>query len=225
MSPTSNLPPIAEDPTLGRVLPPPFDAREFRRVPHNPDRYVICLTDGRVWDRYRSTFLTPQYDRRGARRVRIVHQNGGGASYIPNARIMALVVLGPPPSPTSEADHIDEIPDGPAADRWDNVQWLTKKANRTKNIKNQASKRRNGETNGNCKLTDAQLVEFITMHDEDVRQGRDIPWGLYTSPLYFPHISEKHLRKIASGKGQSQARKERVAEIRKQIKESLKNGT
>jgi hypothetical protein len=226
MTATSNLPPIAEDPTLGRVLPSHFDAREFRRVPHNPDRYVIRLTDGRVWDRYRETFLTPQYDKRGARRVRIVRQNGGGASYIPCARIMALIVCGTIPHPKAEADHIDQNPSAPDADRWDNIQWLSPKANRAKDAKHQAGKRRTGEINGNCKLTDDQLVEFITLHDEDKREGRDIPWDLYTTnPLFYPHVSEKHLRKIASNKGISKSRAERVAEIRKQIKESLKNGT
>jgi hypothetical protein len=225
MTTTSNPPPNAEDPTLGRELPSNFDAREFRRVPQNPSRYAIRLTDGAVFDIHRNTFRTPQYDRRGARRVRIVHRDGGGASYVPCARIMALLVCGTIPHPDAQADHIDQKPGAPNADRWDNIQWLSPKANRDKDAKHQAGKRRNGETNGNCKLTDAQLVEFITLHDEDKRQGRNIPWSLYTSPLYFPHVSEKHLRKIASNRGSSKSRTERVAEIRRQIKESLKNGT
>jgi hypothetical protein len=213
----TTLPPIAESPGLAKALPSYLDASHYRFVPHNPDRYAISLLTGEVWDLYRSCFLKTQYDGKGRRYFRLVHPSAEPRN-IYASRVMALIVCGPPPSPTAQAHHRDENPTGPNADRWDNIEWQTPAQNLARSQKHQAAKRRVGEDNGRTALCDENLVLLIRLYETSLRKGRAFDWDMNA---LWAGVTERQLRRIIAGK----SRGDRVAEIRRQIDEENKNGS
>lgn len=202
-----HLPPLPEDPSLARLLPAHLDHREFRRVPHAPDRYVASLLGAGVWDLHRACFLIPQTDKDGRRRFRLNPGPNAKPRWFYYSVILALIVLGPPPHPEAQAHHKGG---DPTDDRWDSIFWQSPQQNRAVAAEHQARKRRMGETNGQATLSAERLARFIRDHDEDRRKYRPIDWWFYA---FGSGVSQRQLRRIAKG----ESRKEEVEKIRQEI--------
>ncbi len=127
---------------------------EFSKV-CTVSRLYAVTESGKVSRIGKPGYLKPVPQKRGGYLAVALWENGKG-KLCPIHVLVALAFRGPRPTPEHQAAHDDG---NKLNNHWTNIIWKTRVENEADKVRHGTSNR--GERNGQAKLTDAQVAEFI----------------------------------------------------------------